>query len=436
MLCFECVSDVAGLRKNRLVALICLLCLLCPRPSLATINVSFQLLLGNPSGATTSPTNFNNYLIQRDVESIGYSNQRRQPLWASWNFISADNGSASRSSVFFVDTSLPPGFYQVQTSDYSGSGYDRGHMCPSADRTDTDAHNDETFLLSNIIPQAPDNNQGLWANLEQYSRDIAASNEVLVICGPEGFGSAVTASSGQIPIASNVWKIIVAVPLGAGSALSRITNATRVIAVNIPNIQGIRANPWQNYLTSVNQLQTNTGFTFFTTLNTNLAAVLRAKVDGSPACGITNLNPTSGLVSSSVVIRGTNFTGTTTVAFNGVNTTFTVNSANQITVTVPNSATTGPISVIAAGGLATSTNNFTVTTPFVTAPPTLKIGFVANNIVLTWPTNASTFTLQQNVDLTATNWTAYSGSVTNSGTNKTTTISNAVGRMFFRLTSP
>ena len=418
------------------VALLFVFLFLLSIKSHATIGVGFQLLLGNPSGATTNSTNFNNYLIQREVQSIGYSNQRRQPIWASWNYITSDTGSSGRSDAFAADTNLPPGFYQVQATDYSGSGYDRGHMCPSGDRTDTLPHNVQTFLMNNMIPQAPDNNQGIWANLESYSRAIAASNEVLVICGPEGFGSAVTASSGQIPIASNVWKIIVAVPLGSGSTLSRITNATRVITVNIPNIQGIRNNPWQNYLTSVNQLQTNTGFTFFTALNTNLAAVLRAKVDGSPACGITNLNPTSGLVNSSVIIRGTNLTGTTTVAFNGVNATFTLNSVNQITAIVPNTATTGPISVIAAGGLATSTNNFTVTAPVVATPPTLIIGLVANNVVLTWPTNATTFTLQQNADLTVTNWTAYSGTVTTSGTNKTTTISNVVGRLNFRLIAP
>jgi endonuclease G len=42
---------------------------------------------------------------------------------------------------YFVDNYLPPSFYQVQTSDYSGSGYDRGHMCPSADRTNTRTNN-------------------------------------------------------------------------------------------------------------------------------------------------------------------------------------------------------------------------------------------------------------------------------------------------------
>ena len=402
----------------------------------ATIGVSFQLLLGNPSGATADATNANNYLVQRDVEAISYNNSKRQPNWASWNFISSDNnGSASRSSIFFVDTYLPPAFYQVQTTDYSGSGYDRGHMCPSADRTSSRTNNDATFLMSNIIPQAPDNNQGLWADLENYSRAIAASNECLVICGPEGFGGAVTASSGQIPIASNVWKIIVAVPLGGGSTLSRITNNTRVIAVNIPNIQGIRSDPWENYMTSVNHLQTNTGFNFFTTLNTNLATILRAKVDGSPKTGITNVTPASGSVSSSVVIRGTNFTGTTTVWFNGQAASFTLNSANQITATVPSGATTGPLSVITAGGISTSSSTFTVNS-LVVPQPTLSIAISGGNVVLSWPTNAIGYNLQQTAALNPTTWTNYIGSVTTSGTNKTTTLTTPSGRMFFRLTTP
>lgn len=153
---------------------------------------------------------------------------------------------------------------------------------------------------------------------------------------------------------------IVAVPLGAGSPLDRITNSTRVIAVNIPNIQGVRSDPWQNYLPSVNQLQANSGFTFFTSLNSNLAAVLRAKIAGDPATGITNFTPGTVTAATSVVITGTNLTGATVVNFNGQNTPFTVSSDTQITASVPNGATTGPISVIAPGGLATSASIFTV----------------------------------------------------------------------------
>ena len=408
--------------------------LFCSFSAHATIGVSFQMLLGNPSNATADPTNHNHYLIQRDIEVMDYNDTKRQVNWASWHYTPSDTGSSGRGN-FAVDTSLPPGFYQVRTTDYTGSGYDRGHMCPSGDRTANATVNADTFLMSNMIPQAPDNNQGLWADLENYSRAIAASNECLVICGPEGFGSAVTASAGQIPIASNVWKIIVAVPLGAGDALSRITNTTRVIAVKIPNIQGIRTDPWQNYMTSVNQLQTNTGFNFFTTLNTNLATILRAKVDGYPATGVTNITPTGGSVGSSVVLRGTNFTGTTTVWFNGQAATFTLNSANQITATVPPSATTGPLSVIAAGGISTTSNHFTVNS--VPVPqPTLTIAISGGSVVLSWPTNAVGYNLQQTAALNPAIWTNYIGSVTTSGTNKTVTLTTPSGSMFFRLSNP
>ena len=106
-------------------------------------------------------------------------------------------------------------------------------------------------------------------------------------------------------------------PPGGGATLDRISSATRIIAVNIPNIQGVRSDPWQNYLTSVNQLQTNTGFPFFTALNSDLAAVLRAKVDGAPTVGITNFTPFSGVANSTVVLRGTNFTGTPPCASTG-----------------------------------------------------------------------------------------------------------------------
>jgi len=76
---------------------------------------------------------------------------------------------------------------------------------------------------------------------------------------------------------------------------------------------------------------------------------------------ITSFTPASGLVGSSVTISGTNFTGATAVAFNGVSASFTVTSATAIQATVPAGATTGPLSVATPGGTATSTGNFTVT---------------------------------------------------------------------------
>jgi len=222
------------------------------------------------------------------------------------------------------------------------------------------------------------------------------------------------------------------VPTGSGDAGTAITDTTRVIAVNIPNIQGVRFDPWQNYLTSVNHLQTNTGFTFFTALNSNVAAVLRAKVDGAPPASITDFTPANGPTNTSVVVTGTNFTGATVVQFNGQNTTFTADSDQQITATVPPGATTGPISVIAAGGLTTSAALFTVNSPVV-AQPMLSIALFGPEIVLSWPSAATNYSLQQNPDLNSTNWTGYDATVIDDGTTKTVTVTNSGSSLFFRL---
>src|SRR6185369_16251671 len=119
----------------------------------AIIDAALQMQLGNPSNAAADTNNHNHYLIQRTVEAIDYSDNLGEPNWASWDLTASDVGTNSRSTSFFTDTNLPANFYHVTSGDYTGSGYDRGHMCPSADRTDTDVDNDMVFFMSNIIPQ-------------------------------------------------------------------------------------------------------------------------------------------------------------------------------------------------------------------------------------------------------------------------------------------
>src|SRR5581483_7207701 len=104
--------------------------------SAATINASLQMQLGNPSGATADTNNHDHYLIQRTVEAIDFSDNLGEPNWASWDLTASDIGSSGRSPTFYTDTNLPPDFYRVTTGDYTGSGFDRGHMCNSDDRTD------------------------------------------------------------------------------------------------------------------------------------------------------------------------------------------------------------------------------------------------------------------------------------------------------------
>jgi DNA/RNA endonuclease G (NUC1) len=330
--------------------------------SQATIDSTLQLQLGNPSGATADSSNHSHFLLQRTVESLDVNDTLGEPNWASWDLTASDIGSSGRSSTFYTDTTLPAGFDPVTTGDYTNSGFDRGHMCPSLDRTDTTADNKLVFYMTNIVPQTPDNNEGVWESFESYCQTSAQNGyEMLIISGPSLYTGSTTQPSGRVAIPGYTWKIAVFVPTGSGTALSRITSATRVVAIKIPNIAGVRSNPWTQYVTSTNQLQADTGYTFFTALPASTAAILRAKVDGTTAPALTSFSPGSGAVGSSVVLTGSALTGTSSVSFHGTSAAFTVNSNTQITATVPTGATSGTISVIAPGGQATSSSSFTVT---------------------------------------------------------------------------
>jgi endonuclease G len=244
-----------------------------------------NMLLGNPSGATTSiTTNYNNYLYDHTYYIDSYNRDKGEPNWTCWYVGPTSLGSTARQDDFRADTSLPSGWYEVGASSYSGSGFDRGHNCPSADRTSTVAANSATFLMDNMIPQAPNNNQQTWGNLEDYGRSlVTAGNEIYVIMGIYGSGgtgssgSATTINSGHVAVPSHVWKIIVVIPNGNGD-LSRITASTRVIAVDTPNINTV-SSTWQSYITTVQAIENATGYSFFTALPASVKAALETKVD-------------------------------------------------------------------------------------------------------------------------------------------------------------
>ncbi|MGA9672940.1 MAG: IPT/TIG domain-containing protein, partial [Terracidiphilus sp.] len=123
---------------------------------------------------------------------------------------------------------------------------------------------------------------------------------------------------------------------------------------------------------------------------------------------VTSFSPTSGAIGTTVTITGTNLTGATAVAFNGTTATFVVNSATQITATVPSSATTGKISVTTPGGVATSASNFTVTAA-------VAIAISPTNVTLQ-PNGPQQFTATvTGSSNTAVTWTATGGTISSSG---------------------
>jgi endonuclease G len=250
--------------------------------SFAQSSTSVHLTMGNPSGAGTSA---NNLLLNKAQYAVGYNCALGRPAWVSWQLTNYWLGSTPRQDDFRADTTLPTGCYRPGSTSYSGSGFDRGHMTPSADRTNSIASNSATFLMTNMIPQSPDNNQGIWANLEAYERDLVVNQgkELFIISGVYGSGGTgsngtfTTIDSGRIAVPARTWKIIVVVTPGTG--LSGVNTSTRVIAVDIPNAQGVRSADWRNYRVSVDSLETKTGYDFLSQVSTSIQSTIEARVD-------------------------------------------------------------------------------------------------------------------------------------------------------------
>jgi len=231
--------------------------------------------LGNPSGATPDVANPNNYLIEREQYVLSYNRDGGIPNWVSWHLDAADFGDVDRSE-FQPDTSLPDDWYQVRPSDYTNSGYDRGHMAPSADRTVTVEDNEALFLMTNIVPQAPDNNQGPWVQLEEWCRDQArAGNELYITSGVNGTQEILP--KGNVRVPESVWKVVVVLPEGEDD-LSRVSGQTEIIAIDMPNQQGIRNTDWQEYLVSVDEIEQITSYDFLQNIDPAIQAQLEAVV--------------------------------------------------------------------------------------------------------------------------------------------------------------
>ncbi|HEV7643316.1 MAG TPA: DNA/RNA non-specific endonuclease [Pyrinomonadaceae bacterium] len=251
----------------------------------APVDPAQHLVMGNPSGATTDINNPTNYLLSKSQFVMSYHRDRGIPNWVAWHLDTTWLGSTPRQDDFRPDTTLPAGWYQVLNTDYSGSGFDRGHHCPSGDRTSSIPDNSATFVMTNMMPQAPDNNQGPWEELESYGRTLVnAGNELYIYAGGAGQGgvgsngAANTVASGHVVVPAFTWKVIVVMPNGDNDA-DRVGKTTRVIAVIMPNTQGIRTNSWQIYRTNVRQVERLTGLNFFTGIRPQMRFQLKNRID-------------------------------------------------------------------------------------------------------------------------------------------------------------
>ena len=232
------------------------------------------LALGNPSGADTSSQN--NFLMVNTAYVLSYNNSKGTANWVAWRIAESDFGAAERQDNFRPDPNLPKTFARITPADYTGSGLDRGHLCPSADRSSSIEANSQTFYMTNMVPQTPDLNREVWADFEAYSRELVKKNKVdlYVIAGVYGEKGKL---KNKIIVPTNCWKVIVAVPQGAG--ISAINENTTVIAVDMPNVKGIANENWRKFRTSVRSIEQKTGFNLLSNLPQNLQDSLENKID-------------------------------------------------------------------------------------------------------------------------------------------------------------
>ncbi len=123
-------------------------------------------------------------LTEHSAYSLGYSEDHEQAAWVAY-LITREHtrNQHERRNNFRADPSIATG--SASPADYSGSGYDRGHLAPAADFDFSRKALSETFYMSNISPQKPELNRGKWKELEDQVRSWATEYDSLwVVTGP------------------------------------------------------------------------------------------------------------------------------------------------------------------------------------------------------------------------------------------------------------
>jgi endonuclease G, mitochondrial len=231
-----------------------------------------HVALGVPTDADPSDDLF---LDERDFV-LSFNVRRLNPNWVAWQLDSRYLGTVRRRNDFRADESLPVGATRVTPHDYLHSGYDRGHLCPSADRNATEEMNSLTFLMTNMIPQVHELNAGPWERLEEHERDLArkAGAELYIVAGPVFDANPKTIGRG-VAVPRATYKVIVV--LSSDQSAMEVTKDAAIVAVVIPNEAGVAGHAWTEFTTTVDDVEKQSGYDFLNLIPDEVEVALESK---------------------------------------------------------------------------------------------------------------------------------------------------------------
>lgn len=203
-----------------------------------------NLVLGVPGKADT--------VIDRPGYALGYIEYHEQPAWVIYKLTKSEatTKAAKRTNRFVEDPKIPTG--SATAADYRKSGYDRGHLAPAADMAFSARTMADSFFYSNMSPQRPQFNRGIWKDLEEQVRLFAiAEEEIYVVTGPIlPKEKTVTIGPNQVTVPTHYYKVVY-----------DLTPPQKMIGFIIPNDGSKRS--LQDFAVTVDAVEAATGLDFF-----------------------------------------------------------------------------------------------------------------------------------------------------------------------------
>ena len=215
-----------------------------------------------------SPEGVPEQMLRRTGYIASYNKSTKLPNWVAWHLApSRTEGPAKRSGVDFeADMDVPAP--RAEDSDYYGSGYDRGHMCPAADNKFSVEAMRESFLFTNMCPQNGNLNRGDWNEMEMACRRWAEEYDGLyIVCGPILYkGRHKTIGKNKVTVPEAFFKVVL-----------RTGDNPKAIGFVYKNAGGNR--PKGDYVNTVDEVERLTGIDFFPSLPDDVERRVEATAD-------------------------------------------------------------------------------------------------------------------------------------------------------------